>query len=107
MAGGERRTEQVKSNLDNLIEQGFAVAKGLMNEAILLHSKGETTPGAESAVIKYNKFQILELTADRIEEALSILRQRLSGFRTDPSPELTPSDASIDTPTAPGSESLP
>ena len=79
-----KRDEESPSGLQTFIDQGFNVARGLRSEAELAHGRGLTAQSSESKLINYEKSKIIELTADRIQGALSFLGQRLSGFRPDP-----------------------
>jgi len=76
MAGEERRVEQIKSNLDSIIEQGFEVARGLRTEAELASNKVQVVPEISSKIDNAHKSRVLELTADRIQEALALIDGR-------------------------------
>jgi len=74
---GERDIDQRPGKLTALMERGFEVARDLRSEAKGEHAKGDAAQTAASMSFFYGRSQILELTADNIQEHLSFLKQRL------------------------------
>ncbi|OGM02048.1 hypothetical protein A2115_02590 [Candidatus Woesebacteria bacterium GWA1_41_8] len=82
MADQERKTEQVQTSLEDLIDRGFSVARGLREEAETTRTRkvaGEESPSAE--VYNHQKAFLLERAADLIQEELTFLEGRLLGIR--------------------------
>ena len=84
MAGEIKRDEESPSGPETFINQGFSVVRGLRSESRLAHDRGNTAQTSASKNIHYEKSQILELTADRIQGDLALLEKRLSGIGPDP-----------------------
>lgn len=84
MTGEIKRDEERPPDLQIFIEQGFSVASGLRSEAGSARNRVETAQSVESKIINHETSRIIGLTADRIQEQLDFLQQRLSKFRPDP-----------------------